>query len=141
MGEPSDLIDFLRKRNLRIWASEVAHLVDQNKELDLLRKRIEEAEAANELDRSRIPAALTELHAAIRSRDWVLEGRGSYEWDDDDYRAEFSLWVRDVTKAAELFAHIAADWHGCPLDQTAIRHARAMLYPTPPAQEVGNASS
>lgn len=127
------LVDYLRQHNLHDWAATAAFLhkisnehADEN---EALKKRIKAAEAANELDRSRIPTALTALNGAVRGREWVLEGRGPYEWDDDDYRAEFSLWVDDVRKAADLFAKIASDWHGCPLDQTEIRHARAMLAP------------
>lgn len=122
-----NLVDYLRTHNLHSWAATAAFLIERTKEYDKLAERVKQAEAANERDRSRIPTALTTLHSAVQSRDWVLEGRGPYEWDDDDYRAEFSLWVNDVREAAKMFAKIASDWHGCPMDQTEIRHARAML--------------
>lgn len=126
-----DLIDYLKKHNNHDWAAMVAALKSSNEKMqaehDGLKKRVVEAESANELDRSRIPVAMTELNAAVRSRDWVLDGRGPYSWDDDDYRAEFSLWVQDVKKAVTFFARIASDWHGCPMDQAEIRHARAAL--------------
>lgn len=121
------LAEYLRKHNLNDWAATASHLARLPAENEALLKRIKEAEAANELDRSRIPTALSALNSAVRSRDWVLEGHGPYEWNDDDYRAEFSLWVDQVSEAVKLFAKIAADWHGCPLDQTDIRHARAAL--------------
>jgi hypothetical protein len=127
------LVTYLRQHNLNDWASIAAFLHKNSNELaaenEKLKERIKAAESANELDRSRIPTALTALNSAVRGRQWVLEGRGPYEWDDDDYRAEFSLWVDDVQQAADLFAKIAIDWHGCPLDETEIRHARAMLAP------------
>ena len=127
----TELVDYLRQHNLNTWASLASFLAKSNAALgaenDALEKRVKAAEAANELDRTRIPTALTALNSAIRSREWVLEGRGPYEWDDDDFRAEFGLWVQEVRKASELFAKIASDWHGCPLDETEIRHARAML--------------
>ena len=126
-----ELIDYLKKHNNHDWAAIVTALKVNNEKMGAenveLKRRVTEAEAANELDRSRIPVAITELNAAIRSREWVLDGRGPYSWDDDDYRAEFSLWFRDVKKAVEPFARIATDWHGCPLDPTEIRHARAVL--------------
>ncbi|EFO30151.1 alanyl-tRNA synthetase [Roseibium sp. TrichSKD4] len=128
------LVAYLRQHNLNDWAAIASFLQKTSSELEAenkdLKVRIKAAEAANELDRSRVARALTALNSAVRGRQWVLEGRGPYEWDDDDYRAEFSLWVDDVQKAAELFAIIARDWHGCPMDATEIRHARAMLAPT-----------
>ncbi|MBG6177165.1 hypothetical protein IWQ55_004783 [Labrenzia sp. EL_208] len=127
------LVAYLRQHNLNDWAAIAAFLHQNSTELsdenEKLKERMTAAEAANELDRSRVARALTSLNSAVRGRQWVLEGRGPYEWDDDDYRAEFSLWVDDVQKAADLFAVIARDWHGCPLDPTEIRHARAMLAP------------
>jgi aryl-phospho-beta-D-glucosidase BglC (GH1 family) len=121
------LVEYLRKHNLHEWAATAEFLRKASNENKLLKDRVVEAEAANELDRSRIPFALAALNTAVHSRDWTLEGRGPYEWDDDDYMAEFSLWVDAVREAAELFAKIAIDWHGCPVSQTEIRHARAML--------------
>lgn len=121
------LAEYLRKHNLNDWATTAAHLAKLPAENEALLQRIKEAEAANELDRSRIPKAISALNVAVRSRDWVLEGRGPDEWDDDDYRAEFSEWVEEVSEAVKLFVHIAADWHGCPIDPTEIRHARAAL--------------
>lgn len=122
-----DLVKYLKKHNLHNWAVEVSNLREAKAERNKLLERVKEAEAANELDRTRVARALTSLNATIKSRMWALEGRGPYEWDDDDYRAEFSIWVEEVEEAAKLFAVIARDWHGCPMDQTEIRHARAML--------------
>ncbi len=121
------LLAYLEKNELHIWANAVKELQQNVGDTEALKERVTAAEAANELDRSRVPDALTTLNAAVRSRDWVLEGRGPYEWDDDDYRAEFSLWVEDVSNAMKPFAQIASDWHGCPKSPAEIRHARAIL--------------
>jgi len=126
-----ELIEYLKLHNLHDWAATATITMENGlvtaSDLCAFTKRAEEAEAANEMDRSRIPVALTELNAAIRGREWVLDGRGAYVWYDGDYREEFRLWVRDVRKASTLFARIAADWHGCPTGMADIRHARDMI--------------
>ena len=44
--------------------------------------------------------ALRAILDEIESRKWILDGRGSYEWDDDRYRQE-TRWVMEaVTKIA-----------------------------------------
>jgi hypothetical protein len=46
--------------------------------------------------------ALAEIIGEIKSRQWLREGRGSYEWNDDDYRREAGWCMDAVRKIAEV---------------------------------------
>lgn len=56
----------------------------------------------------------------LKSRDWLLEGRGPYRYDDDRYREEAGLAfdvVRGIVEAAvkpgrERYEAALADWNG-----------------------------
>ena len=41
--------------------------------------------------------ALAEIVGEIKTRAWLKDGRGSYEWNDDDYRREAG-WVMDAVR-------------------------------------------
>ena len=60
---------------------------------------------------------------AIRRREWLRLGRGSYEYDDDRWRSEFSQAIDEVIEAAEPLRKIAADWSDCPTDPKEIAAA------------------
>ena len=87
----------------------------------------DEARAAIERDRSKCAGAVLGLEAALRSREWMLEGRGPYAWDDDDYRREFGAAWEEVRAAFKPFSELARDWTNCPTDPEAIKKARAAL--------------
>src|SRR5690348_17063531 len=80
-----------------------------------LERKLKELGEQLEYDRTAVADAITAAKKAIDSRDWLGgEGRGSYEWNDDRYRAEFGAAVKEIRKALEPLAKIAADWNGCP---------------------------
>jgi len=64
-------------------------------------------------DRSGLAAALNAIRTEIRQREWLLEGRGPYEWNDDRYRQEAGQAMRacgDIaTKALAESGRCAAE--------------------------------
>lgn len=50
----------------------------------------------------------------IQSRDWILQGRGPYEWDDDEYRNEaglaFEAIMELLSKAAKDGNQLWREW-------------------------------
>ena len=86
---------------------------------------IKRLKAVNERDRSQVAEVFNEIMEAIRRREWLRLGRGSYEYDDDRWRGEFSQAIDEVVAAAEPLRKIAADWSDCPTDPKEIAAARA----------------
>ncbi len=81
--------------------------------------------AVNERDRSQVADVFNAIMEAIRRREWLRLGRGSYEYDDDRWRGEFSQAIDEVIEAAEPLRRIAVDWSDCPTDPKEIAAARA----------------
>ena len=86
---------------------------------------IKRLKAVNEHDRSQVAETFTAIMEAIRRREWLRLGRGSYEYDDDRWRGEFSQAIDEVIEAAKPLQRIAADWSDCPTDPQEIAAARA----------------
>lgn len=57
--------------------------------------------AALDRDRTGLAAALNAIKSHVKAHGWVLEGRGSYEWDDERYRDEAGNAMRPVIEIAE----------------------------------------
>lgn len=88
-------------------------------------QRCAELAAALERDRTTVCEAVNVLLKEIASRSWLMdEGRGSYEWDDDRYRQEFSEALQAIKQALEPLRRVAADLSGCPRTAEAVRQAR-----------------
>ncbi len=86
---------------------------------------IKRLKAVNERDRSQVAEVFNAIMEAIRRREWLRMGRGSYEYDDDRWRGEFSEAIDEVIEAAKPLRRIAADWSDCPTDPKEIAAARA----------------
>jgi hypothetical protein len=80
-----------------------------------------------EFDRTAVADCITAANRELDSRHWLTEGRGSYEWDDDQYRGEFLSAGIAIKAAITPLTKIAADWKGCPTTGEAIRAARRDL--------------
>lgn len=93
--------------------------------IDKMLARAEAAEAALERDRSIIAETINAVHSEIAGREWLPTGRGSYEWDDDRYRAEFADALAAIRGPIESLRSIARDWTNCPTDPEKIKQARA----------------
>lgn len=75
-------------------------------------------------DRYVVAIGLEAIRKAIGGHTWLLEGRGPYAWDDDDYRREFSTAIAAVEAALVPLARIAADKSDCTTDSIKVQEAR-----------------
>ncbi len=106
------------------WADRARAAEDQ---LAALREALQQAQAVNERDRTKVSQALAAVDAAITARDWLREGRGPYEWDDDRYRDEFGAAVEEIKAALEALRGVAQDFAHCPPTWAGILSARSPL--------------
>lgn len=69
--------------------------------------RINDLMNAFENDKSKLWTIRNRILREIEARNWILEGRGPYEWDDDEYRKEFRYFMDKLKNI--LLADIAED--------------------------------
>jgi hypothetical protein len=79
--------------------------------LERFRRQVERAEDAEReverlkdvlhTDRSGLAAALEEVWRTAGGYAWAAEGRGPYEYDDEEYRAEIGRMVREICALAQ----------------------------------------
>jgi hypothetical protein len=96
-------------------------------ELQHGRQTIAELSEQLEFDRSLVADCLTNAKNAVKSRLWLTEGRGSYEWNDDRWREEFGAAANEFLKAIEPMEKVSRDWTGCPKTGEEIAKARIDL--------------
>ena len=112
-------------------AHQNAHLIaaapETARERDRLVAENERLQSVNERDRSQVADVFNAIMEAIRRREWLRLGRGSYEYDDDRWRGEFSEAIDEVIEATKPLQRIAADRSDCPTDSKKIAAARAVL--------------
>jgi hypothetical protein len=77
-----------------------------------------------EHDRSLVADCVTAASEAVKCRDWLTEGRGPYEWNDDNWHKEFAAAAREYLAAIEPMRKVAADWTGCPMKPEEVADAR-----------------
>src|ERR1035438_7658171 len=80
-----------------------------------------------EYDRTKVAECITSAREAIGEREWLTEGRGSYEWDDDKWHDEFAAAIAELRAALDPLSKIAVDWSGCPKTYEAVAKARIDL--------------
>lgn len=98
--------------------------IELEAELERERQRAEELSQQLEFDRTAVADAVTKVKKVLDSRYWLTEGRGSYEWNDDKFREEFTQANTEIRAALEPLAKIAADWCGCPKKADEVVRAR-----------------
>lgn len=64
------------------------------------RREIVRLKALLNRDATGLAEGLVQCQKAVRSREWVLESRGPYEWDDDRYKDEAGFALREVVEIA-----------------------------------------
>jgi hypothetical protein len=74
-----------------------------------LRERQKTLEAVIERDRSRVAEGVTALRKIVIRREWLGEGRGPYEWDDDRWHDEFKTTASEIRGAIEDLEKLAGD--------------------------------
>lgn len=97
---------------------------EQATENERLTAERDAARAALEHDRSLVCDQYREIETVIQGYAWVLEGRGSYAWDDDKYRDEFKNVSSALSAALEPVKAVVKDWSNCPTDHQEITEAR-----------------
>ncbi len=78
-------------------------------EVTRLKARVTDLEDALNRDRTGLAAGLCQVRRAINGRLWLLDGRGGYEWDDDRYRAEAGLAMRESLAIVEQALRASGD--------------------------------
>jgi len=94
---------------------------------ELLEKEKEEvARLTHVIDRDRyiVAAGIVAIETSLKARSWTLEGRGPYEWDDDDYRKEFGIWMTEVYNTTDILHRVSFDKTDCTTDPERIQAAR-----------------
>jgi len=76
-----------------------------------LTTRAEEAEAANECDRSKLHTAIRKMVETLRGREWLASGRGCYEYDDDRWYKEFGEAINEIHEALDEIRKVAQSFH------------------------------
>lgn len=69
-------------------------------EIMVLKNEIERLKNVLHRDRVGLAEALAKVREEVRSRIWVVEGRGAYRWDDDRYRKEAGYALNAIDKIA-----------------------------------------
>lgn len=65
-----------------------------------LEAQLESAKQAIDRDKTGLSRALLKVQRTVSARMWLLEGRGPYEWDDDRYKDEAGVAMREVVETA-----------------------------------------
>lgn len=77
-----------------------------------------------ERDRTKIAECTTAIKKALQGYEWLIEGRGSYEWDDDRWHEEFAHASQNIKAELEPLVRLAADHSNSPTTWAAIEEAR-----------------
>lgn len=86
--------------------------------------QLKEVQFALERDRTKVAECLTAVRKELHGYDWLIEGRGCYEWGDDRWHDEFRKASAAIYKAIEPMVKIAADWTNCPMTTEDVKAAR-----------------
>lgn len=119
MSDYAELIARVEARSTR-WMDEAALLAA----LKAVMAERDEARRALERDRSKVADTIEAVRTEITGREWLLTGRGPYEWDDDRYRDEFAQALAAIRGPIDSLRAIARDWTNCPTDPAEIQAAR-----------------
>jgi hypothetical protein len=84
-------------------------------------------QAIIEHDRAQVAAGVTAIQKILKNYSWLMDGRGSYEWDDDRWHSEFRFAVENIEKELEPLVKIAGDWSNCSRDWKAVDAARELI--------------
>jgi len=85
---------------------------------------IKRLEAIIERDRTQVAEGVTAIRDVLEGRDWLTEGRGPYEWNDDNWHKEFAYAAEEIRKAVEPLEKIAGDLSNCTKKWEEIQAAR-----------------
>lgn len=90
------------------------------------RQYVERLQAIIERDRTEVARGIVAVRDAIRAREWLRLGRGSYEYDDDRWRDEFGAAIEEIEAAVAPLKAVAGNLNDSPVSVEAIAAARAL---------------
>lgn len=112
-----DLLDTL----LSFWA-EVHALAAPSQDAPL--PEIKRLQAIIERDRTEVSKGVVAMRNVLQGREWLTEGRGPYEWNDDNWYKEFAAASDEMYEALKPLEKIAADLSDSPKTQIEVDAAR-----------------
>lgn len=92
------------------------------------REAIDRLMHAIDRDRYVVAVGIQEIQRAARSRSWLAEGRGPYEYDDETYQKEFGVALDEISKTLDLLRIVASDKSDCTKDEAKVSAARAAAH-------------
>lgn len=78
---------------LATWDDITRHALEKLADLEAENTRLKDA--LHE-DQTGLAAAISEMVRLASARAWILDGRGLYEWDDDEYRKEAGYALTEI---------------------------------------------
>lgn len=84
------------------------------------------AKGRKSVDRRTLWSVVSAIDAEISGRMWLIEGRGSYEWDDDTYKKEFGWAIHALQEKLEPLREICHDLPNCPETEKGVDSVRKM---------------
>jgi len=90
-------------------------------------REAERLKGVNELDRCVVATGLAGMRKALRGREWLRLGRGSYEYDDQRWMDEFSAVFDEIVAAMEPLQVVARNVADCPTTQAGANTATELL--------------
>lgn len=82
-------------------------------------------QAVIERDRTKFSEVVTAIRHAVEHRDWLTEGRGPYEWNDDNWHKEFAAAGKEILGILEPLGKIAEDLSDSPKTHDEVLAARS----------------
>lgn len=82
---------------------------DADKEIAKLSAEVARLKALIERDKTGLALGLNKIQRIAKSFDWICEGRGPYEYDDDRYRMEVGSLIVQVLAVAEEHLHASGE--------------------------------
>src|SRR3546814_4213379 len=76
-------------------------------------------------DRYVVAAGIVEITNSIRGRRWICEGRGPYEWDDEEYQLEFGAALDEIETVLNILGIVSFDKTDCTREESRVVAARA----------------
>src|SRR3546814_14193964 len=76
-------------------------------------------------DRYLVSAGIVEITNSIRGRRWICEGRGPYEWDDEEYQLEFGAALDEIETVLNILGIVSFDKTDCTREESRVVAARA----------------
>lgn len=105
-------------KNLEDAATQLSVLIEQVRKEE--RQKIEILEKALKDDATDLWQVTNAIKKEIADRDWIMEGRGCYQWDDDRYKDETRLAFEAVEKIIKDAQKPAANRYHQVISQLAL---------------------